>query len=181
MKKIYTKTGDAGETGLFDGSRVPKNAPAVEAYGSVDELNALLGYACSIIADPEIRKLLLAVQRDLFVIGAQLANPSERTHRDPSRFDLPAERISTLEGLIDRWEEELPPLNTFILPGGTPEGALLHLARTVCRRAERRIVTLAEQTQLPPTLLPYINRLSDTLFVLARLVNHRRGAEEVPW
>lgn len=181
MMKIYTKKGDTGETGLFDGSRIPKNSPAVEAYGSVDELNALLGYACALLNDPEIRGVLLGVQKDLFVIGAQLANPSKRKHRDPSRFDLRPERVSALEECIDRWEAQLPPLNAFILPGGTPEGALLHLARTVCRRAERRIVSLAELAALPPTLLPYINRLSDALFVLARLVNHKKGAEETPW
>ncbi len=179
--KIYTKTGDKGETGLFDGTRVPKDATRVDAYGAVDELNAALGAAVAFLEDAEIAGVLQQIQRDLFAVGARLADPrlSREGKSEKDRFE-PA-RVTHLEEIIDRFEAELPPLRRFILPGGARAGALLHLARTVCRRAERRIVTLARETEISPVVVTYINRLSDLLFVLARAANHRAGAEEVPW
>lgn len=179
--KIYTKTGDKGETGLFDGTRVPKDATRVDAYGAVDELNAALGAAVAFLEDAEIAGVLQQIQRDLFAVGARLADPrlSREGKSEKDRFE-PA-RVTHLEEIIDRFEAELPPLRRFILPGGARAGALLHLARTVCRRAERRIVTLARETEISPVVVTYINRLSDLLFVLARAANHRARAEEVPW
>ena len=180
--KIYTKTGDTGETGLFDGTRVPKHNPRVEAYGDVDELNALLGAVRAFLNDREIGELLQSIQRDLFAMGAQLADPKfgEKTRKE--KVTLSEARVTALEETIDRCQAELSPLKHFILPGGSTPGALFHLGRTVCRRAERRIVALRDQgTSIPPVLLMYINRLSDLLFVLARVVNHRHGNEEVRW
>jgi len=177
--RIYTKTGDRGETGLLGGVRVPKSHRRVEAYGAVDELNAFLGLVRATL-DGEIGGLLAEIQRDLFTIGAQLADVRREGKRS-AREDLPEERIAHLEAVIDRYEETLPPLRAFILPGGTREGALLHLVRTVCRRAERRIVALDREEQVSPVILAYLNRLSDLLFVLARAVNRQAGVEEIPW
>ena len=179
--KIYTKTGDKGETGLFDGTRVPKDATRVDAYGSVDELNAVLGGAVAFLEDAEIADILRQIQRDLFAVGARLADPrlGREGKSDKDRFG--ADRVTRLEEIIDRFEAELPPLRRFILPGGSRAGALLHLARTVCRRAERRIVTLAREIEIQPVVITYMNRLSDLLFVLARAANHRARAEEIPW
>lgn len=180
--KIYTKTGDKGETGLFDGTRVPKSDARVDAYGDVDELNALLGLARSLLREQELADILAEVQRDLFAVGAQLADPKhgERPHlREKAR--LTEGRIQKLEEQIDRWEAELEPLRQFILPGGVEAGAVLHYARTVCRRAERRIVRLGGTIPVSPILLAYVNRLSDFLFVMARVVNHRAGVPEIPW
>lgn len=183
MVKIYTKTGDRGETGLFDGSRVPKHAPRVEAYGEVDELNAVLGVALAFIRDDEeLRACLLDVQRDLFVVGAHLADPSARVEaRRGDKARLTEESVAQLERWIDRFEEELPALRQFILPGGSKGGATLHHARTVCRRAERRIVALSQQVEVSPLIIVYMNRLSDFLFVAARLENLRRNRPEMPW
>ncbi|GIX46304.1 MAG: ATP--cob(I)alamin adenosyltransferase [Candidatus Tectimicrobiota bacterium] len=183
MARIYTRTGDSGETGLFDGTRVPKDAPRVEAYGEVDELNAVLGLALAFIRDDEeLRACLLAVQRDLFVIGAHLADPSARVEaKRGEKASLDAEKVAQLERWIDQFEAQLPPLRQFILPGGSKGGATLHLARTVCRRAERRIVALSRQVAVPPVVIMYMNRLSDLLFVAARLENLRRGHAELPW
>jgi cob(I)alamin adenosyltransferase len=178
--KIYTKTGDKGETGLFDGTRVPKDAARVEAYGAVDELNAVLGSALAVLEDHEIAAVLADLQRDLFVVGARLADPRlGRSRTEKDRFD--ESRAARLEALIDRFETALPPLNRFILPGGARAGAALHLARTVCRRAERRAVTLAREVEIDSAVITYINRLSDLLFVLARAANKRAGAEEAVW
>jgi cob(I)alamin adenosyltransferase len=181
--RIYTKTGDRGETGLFDGSRVPKYTPRVEAYGEVDELNAVLGVALAFIReDGELRACLLDVQRDLFVIGAHLADPRARVEaRRGDKARLTEESVTQLEGWIDRFEEELSPLRQFILPGGSKGGATLHHARTVCRRAERRIVALSQQVEVSPLIIMYMNRLSDFLFVAARLENLRRNRPETPW
>ncbi|MFQ5882799.1 MAG: cob(I)yrinic acid a,c-diamide adenosyltransferase [Candidatus Methylomirabilales bacterium] len=180
--KIYTKRGDQGDTGLFDGSRVPKHHPRVEAYGEVDELNALLGTVRAFLKDPEMEEVLTSIQRDLFAIGALLADPKFGDKRRKEKVALTEARVKALEETIDRYEAALAPLKHFILPGGTGPGALLHLGRTVCRRAERRIVALTGQgISVSPILLMYINRLSDLLFVLARAVNHRQGMEEVPW
>ncbi|HEY2164581.1 MAG TPA: cob(I)yrinic acid a,c-diamide adenosyltransferase [Gemmatimonadaceae bacterium] len=182
--KIYTKTGDAGDTGLFGGGRVPKSHPRVEAYGDVDELNATIGVARATgsLPDPQIDALLVRVQQDLFAIGALLATPDRermRMHLDKARIDQ--ERVSELERAIDAADTELEPLRAFILPGGSPKGAALHVARTVCRRAERRIVDIADEMEIPPLFIVYLNRLSDVLFTLARLANKRASAEETAW
>jgi cob(I)alamin adenosyltransferase len=182
LMKIYTKTGDAGSTGLFGGGRVQKDDVRVEAYGDVDELNAVLGMARSVEMMPRIDEVLLLVQRDLFAIGALLATPDREKmaqHLDKARID--EGRIAELERSIDDAESELEPLRAFILPGGTPKAAALHVARTVCRRAERHVVRLQHDVELPPLAVIYLNRLSDLLFTLARLANRRAGAGEVTW
>jgi cob(I)alamin adenosyltransferase len=180
--KIYTRTGDAGQTGLFGGGRVGKDHPRVEAYGDVDELNAAIGLARSIEMMPRIDEVLVPIQRDLFAIGALLATPDHdkmRQQLEKARID--EARITQLEHAIDDAEAELEPLKSFILPGGTPKAAALHVARTVCRRAERRVVHLAQEITLPELAVIYLNRLSDLLFTLARLANRRAGAGEVTW
>ena len=179
--KIYTRTGDSGETGLLGAGRVRKNATRVEAYGGVDELNACLGVVCAALTDSGLLDLLASIQRDLLAVGAQLADVRKEKGKDLERAALPAARVTDLERAIDRFEEELPPLKRFILPGGCETGARLHLARTVCRRTERRIAALAAEEEIPAVILAYVNRLSDLLFVLARLVNHRAGAREIAW
>ena len=180
--KIYTKTGDAGDTGLFGGGRVPKDDPRVEAYGDVDELNAVIGMARAVELMPRIDEVLVPLQRDLFAIGALLATPDREKmaqHLEKARID--ERRIAELEQAIDDAESELEPLRAFILPGGTPKAAALHVARTVCRRAERHVVRLHHAVELPSLVVIYLNRLSDLLFTLARLANKRAGAGEVTW
>jgi cob(I)alamin adenosyltransferase len=177
---IYTRTGDSGETALFDGSRVSKAAPRVEAYGDVDELNAVLGVARASGVDADVSDRLLAVQRDLFALGARLADPNERIAGRVTKATLSEADVRRLEAWIDQLEAELPPLRRFVIPGGSPAAATLHLARTVCRRAERRIVELGQAAVEPP-LLAYVNRLSDLLFVLARIVDRRAGRADVEW
>ena len=180
--KIYTRTGDAGDTGLFGGGRVPKDDPRVEAYGDVDELNAVLGMARAVELMPRIDEVLVRVQRDLFAIGALLATPDHdkmAQHLQKARID--EHRIAELEQSIDDAESELEPLRAFVLPGGTPKAAALHVARTVCRRAERRVVSLQHDVEVPGLVVIYMNRLSDLLFTLARLANKRAGAGEVTW
>jgi len=177
--KIYTRTGDAGETSLFDGTRVRKHDPRVEAYGDVDELNACLGLARASGADHEIADELVRLQRDLFALGAQLADPGEKIAARVTKAALGDDDVARLEQLIDRYEAELPALRRFILAGGSPAGAALHVARAVCRRAERRMVAL--EPAVDAVLVRYVNRLSDLLFVLARAVNHRSGAVETEW
>jgi cob(I)alamin adenosyltransferase len=178
--KIYTKTGDRGDTRLFDGTKVRKHDERVEAYGDIDELNSFVGAAAAFLQDSELPAMLADVQKDLFSVGAQLADPRFK-ERASNKFELPLERITALEQAIDRFETELPPLRQFILAGGGPAGALLHIARTVCRRAERRVVRLSERVDVSAGVIQYLNRLSDFLFVVARLVNHREGKQEVPW
>lgn len=176
--KIYTKTGDDGQTGLFGAPRVAKDAPRIEAYGTVDELNAVLGIARCAQLPADVDALLARVQHELFDLGAELATP------DPAKFNmrgLGAAQIQTLEQAIDTFEAELAPLKQFILPGGTLGAAQLHLARTVCRRAERRIVALAAVEPIASELVVYLNRLGDLLFVLARLANARAGQQDVLW
>ena len=177
--KIYTKTGDKGETGLFGGRRVRKDHPRIAAYGDVDELNALLGLARRLNDRPELDRILQKIQNDLFDLGAVLATP------DPGRLRggsfIRREDISALEEEIDRLDRDLPPLRNFILPGGSELAANLHLARTVCRRAEREIVALAEKEPVGEEVLGYINRLSDFLFVLARWVNFKEEFPESRW
>jgi cob(I)alamin adenosyltransferase len=177
--KIYTRTGDSGETGLFDGTRVSKADARVDAYGEVDELNAALGLARASGVDAGIAALLVQVQRDLHALGARLADPAHRIAPRVEKATIDASAIERLERAIDELEDELPPLRRFILAGGAPAGAALHVARTVCRRAERRIVALGPDVE--PVLVTYVNRLSDLLFVMARAVNHRAGAPETEW
>jgi cob(I)alamin adenosyltransferase len=178
--RIYTRTGDAGETGLFDGTRVPKSDPRVEAYGEVDELNAWLGLVRAGGVDGEIGGMLDQIQRDLFALGARLADPGHRIAGRVAKAAVTPQDVARLEGWIDRAEAELPALKRFILAGGGPPGAALHVARTVCRRAERRIVSLGPDA-VEPVVVAYVNRLSDLLFVLARLANHRAGVAETEW
>jgi cob(I)alamin adenosyltransferase len=184
--KIYTRTGDRGETGLFGGGRVPKDHTRVEAYGDVDELNSVLGVAIARLETPgagEVVTKLRSIQSDLFTLGAMLATPepAEGRRRNPHVPLIPDGRPVELEGWIDEADAELEELKAFILPGGSEAGAQLHFARTVCRRAERRVVTLARDTDIDQHVIIYLNRLSDLLFTLARLVNHRAGVEEVRW
>ena len=182
--KIYTKTGDGGETGLFGGGRIPKDGLRVAAYGEVDELNAALGVARALdppeFADP----LLQTIQRDLFTVGAELATPHpDKLHKALSRSGgaIGESDIAALEDAIDSHEARLEPLKSFILPGGAPKAATLHLARTVCRRAERTVVALSRHEPISPAILRYLNRLSDLLFVLARAANAHAGRPDVKW
>ena len=167
--KIYTRTGDHGQTSLFGGKRVAKHDARIEAYGTVDELNSFLGAVSGIAEIP-------AIQSDLFEIGAHLASPGT------SRFSgVDVARIEDLERAIDAMESELAPLTTFVLPAGSPAAAQLHIARTVCRRAERRVVALDDDSPATLSTIAYLNRLSDYLFVAARFANHRAGVADVPW
>jgi cob(I)alamin adenosyltransferase len=177
--KIYTRTGDTGETSLVDGTRARKDDARVDAYGEVDELNAWLGLARASPLDPELADEIVHLQRDLFALGAQLADPADTLAPRVTKAVIGDDDVARLEQFIDRLETELPPLRTFILAGGTPAGAALHVARTVCRRAERRMVALTPP--IDPVLIRYVNRLSDLLFVLARIVNHRGGVAETQW
>lgn len=178
--KIYTKTGDRGETGLFGGARVSKADVRVDAYGEVDELNSVLGLARTEPFDDWVHELLGRIQSELFDLGAELATApgkSEKLLVPP----VGEAEIARLEEAIDRAEEELSPLATFVLPGGSRAAAILHVARCTCRRAERRVVSLSTEQEMRPEPVRYLNRLSDLLFVLARLANHRAGVEDVPW
>lgn len=180
--KIYTRTGDDGNTALFGGGRVPKDALRVEAYGTVDELNAVLGWSLTQLADEPSRARLESVQHDLFAIGSALATPPPAEgRRSPEIPDVPVDRVAEMEGWIDEADDELPALRAFVLPGGSPGAAALHVARTVCRRAERTVVALAREEHVADGVTVYINRLSDLLFTLARLENHRVGREDVEW
>jgi len=178
--RLYTKTGDAGETGLFDGTRVSKADPRVDAYGDVDELNAMLGVVRTQDPGDRVDEMLDRIQRDLFAVGAALADPRHRIASRVVKAALGDDDISRLEGWIDELDAEVPPLRRFILAGGSVPGAALHLARTVCRRAERRIIALGPDATDTVTLI-YVNRLSDLLFAMARAVNHRLGVPEVEW
>lgn len=177
--KIYTRTGDTGQTSLFGADRVSKADPLVDAYGEVDELNAWLGFVRSSGLDPDIDRAIVQIQRDLFAVGAQLADRSERLPARVMKAFLTDGDVTRLEGLIDRLETGLPPLTHFILSGGSPAGAALHVARTVARRAERRVVSLSPAVDA--ILVRYLNRLSDLLFVMARAINHRTGLPETAW
>lgn len=180
--KIYTRTGDTGDTGLFGGGRVAKDDARVEAYGEVDELNSVLGLVRAIEIMPRIDEVLVPVQRDLFSIGALLATPDhEKMQEQLLKARIDDGRIAQLEHAIDACDRELEPLKAFIVPGGTPKAAALHLARTVCRRAERRVVGLRATVPVPDLVVVYLNRLSDLLFTLARVANVRAGAGEVTW
>jgi cob(I)alamin adenosyltransferase len=179
--KIYTKTGDAGETSLFDGTRVPKTDPRVSAYGEVDELQACLGLAAAASdLDEALRPIIVQLQRDLFALGARLADPSHRIAPRVTKAIIDEHAVTRLEGWIDELEATLPPLRHFILSGGASAGATLHLARAVCRRAERAVLSLDTEA-VEPVIRVYLNRLSDLLFVMARAANHRAGAVEIEW
>ncbi len=178
--RIYTRTGDDGTTGLFGGGRLLKSHPLLEAYGTVDELNAVLGIVLLYPLPPEVQADLRTLSSWLFIVGADLATPLEAR----TRASIPCiteEHVRWLEERIDAYEAELPPLRNFILPGGEPAAAHLHLARTVCRRAERAVVAAAERERLNAALLPFLNRLSDYLFIAARLVNYRAGKADTLW
>jgi cob(I)alamin adenosyltransferase len=180
--RIYTRTGDAGETGLFGGGRVPKSHPRVEAYGAIDELNAHIGVAAGLLHDTWLAERLRPIQADLFTIGAHLATPEPAAGRArPKLPGLPVERVADLERWIDHAEASLTPLRTFILPGGSPGGASLHVCRTVCRRAERRVVQMAVDEPVDPLIITLLNRLSDFLFVAARFENAACGVADVNW
>jgi cob(I)alamin adenosyltransferase len=180
--KIYTKTGDEGETGLLGGGRVGKDHARVAAYGDVDELNSVLGLVRATAPEDFHADLLESIQRDLFSIGGQLATPDPaKVAAALKKAAFSEERVDALERAIDEATRDLPPLRAFVLPGGTPKAAALHLARTTCRRAERGVVHLAREQAIPPLFIVYLNRLSDLLFTLARLANHRAGLTDVTW
>jgi cob(I)alamin adenosyltransferase len=173
LSKIYTRTGDDGTTGLGDGTRVPKDHLRVEAFGSVDEINSVLGLLlCETIGD-DLRAALTRIQHTLFDLGGELCIPG--------RSVLVETQVAELENLLDRLNADLAPLKEFILPGGTRAAGLCHLARTVCRRAERRVYTLSRSEPVPPVTLKYLNRLSDLLFVVARAINQANGVPDVLW
>jgi cob(I)alamin adenosyltransferase len=180
LAKIYTRRGDDGSTGLFGGPRVRKDDLRVAAYGDVDELNSALGVAREELPEGDLRALIDALQSELFTLGAQLATPDAKAApKEVPR--ITAQQIERLEREIDRLTEQLPPMRNFILPGGSRAGSALHFCRTVCRRAERKIVELAESSPVPEEALGYVNRLSDLLFVMARAANLRVGGREIPW
>ena len=182
--KIYTKTGDDGETGLFGGGRISKDSVRVAAYGEVDEVNAALGLARALDPQEFADALLQRIQRDLFTTGAELATPDPDKLRKAlarSGAAIAESDVTALEDAIDSHESRLEPLKNFILPGGTPKAAALHLARTVCRRAERAVVGLARHEQVSPAIVRYLNRLSDLLFVLARAANAHAGRPDIKW
>lgn len=178
--RIYTKTGDTGETGLFDGTRVPKSDPRVAAYGDVDELSAWIGLVRAEALPADVDERLVGIQRDLFALGAMLADPTHRIAKRVDKATLTPASVKSLEGAIDDFEKELPHLRRFIFAGGTPPAAKLHLSRAVCRRAEREVVSLGADA-VDPLAVQYLNRLSDLLFVMARVLNHRAGVAEVEW
>jgi cob(I)alamin adenosyltransferase len=180
LAKIYTRRGDDGSTGLFGGPRVRKDDLRVAAYGDVDELNSALGVAREEVPEGDLRALIDSFQSELFTLGAQLATPD--TEAAPKEIPrITPQNVARLESEIDRLTEQLPPMKTFILPGGSRPGAALHLCRTICRRGERKVVELAESGPVPPEALAYLNRLSDLLFVMARAANLRAGGREIPW
>jgi|SRR5207248_1742030 len=180
LSRIYTKAGDGGETGLGDGNRVPKDHARVEAYGAVDELNAVLGLLAAHAPDDPERELVRSAQNDLFDVGADLCVPPKEGEGPGQCLRVTAGQVTRLEAAIDRLNERLLPLTSFVLPGGSPAAAWCHLARTVCRRAERAVVTLTSAEPVNPQVLVYLNRLSDLLFVLARVAN-RDGKDDVLW
>ena len=175
MAKIYTRLGDKGQTVTLAGKKVYKDDARVEAYGSVDELNALIGVITAFTSHNEVKETLGKVQKELFIVGAELA--MEKT----SVKKINPVQISALESKIDGIEEDLPHLANFVLPGGCKTAALLHHARTVCRRAERRVVALSQKSKVNPDIIKYLNRLGDLLFVLARYENRKKHIEEVVW
>lgn len=177
--KIYTKTGDLGETSLFDGTRVLKNNERVSCYGDVDELNSVLGVALSFINHETVRSFLLEIQRDLFALGAGLANPKHKKQKEKADFN--ETKVAALEKAIDEIEKQIDPIKNFILPGGSQASSFLDLARTVCRRAERKVVELKTREEVDSLFVVYLNRLSDYLFMLSRFVNKKEGYKDIIW
>jgi cob(I)alamin adenosyltransferase len=180
ITKVYTRTGDDGTTGLGTRKRVPKDSPRIEAYGTVDELNSVIGAAIAAGLDPTLHRELARTQNDLFHLGSDLCIPEE----DKAQFKVPQieqRHVDVLERLMDRLSAELPPLENFVLPGGAPGAAWLHVARTVCRRAERAVIALGRKEPVGPFAIKYLNRLSDALFVMARYENNQRGVPDVCW
>jgi cob(I)alamin adenosyltransferase len=180
LSRIYTKSGDGGDTALGDGSRVPKDHPRVAAYGCIDELNSILGLLVSQFAQAAEIDLIRGIQNDLFDVGADLCLPQSTDEKPGAHLRVRAEQAERLEKAIDRLNENLQPLKSFILPGGQESAAWCHLARTVCRRAEREIVTLARGESINPQVIVYLNRLSDLLFVMARTYNDE-GVRDILW
>jgi cob(I)alamin adenosyltransferase len=180
MASIYTRGGDAGETGLLGGGRVFKDSARVEAYGEVDELSAALGLARSLVLPDDLDQQLAAVQSQLFTVGSVLATPPGSPHA-ASLPQIEADWVAGMEKAIDAFDGELPQLRNFILPGGKPAASALHLARTICRRAERRVVSLAKSGEATAAAVVYLNRLSDLIFTWARVINHRAGVSDVIW
>lgn len=176
--KIYTRTGDDGSTGLFGAGRVAKSDPRIEAFGAIDELNAQVGIARTLPLPPQCDEVLNALQNRMFDLGAELATPDANARGTASLQDT---HVAEVERWIDQFESELPPLRAFILPGGSPGAAALHLARCICRRAERRVIALAQLANVRPTVLRYVNRVSDLLFVMARFTNAELGQTDVLW
>lgn len=176
--RIYTKTGDQGETGLFGGKRIPKDDLRIEAYGTVDEFNAIIGMLSDAIRNQDLILLLRDIQHDLFVIGSHLAAEPGKSLTLPA---LPLDRITVMEEKMDLWDTDLTPLKNFILPGGHPAVSLTHFARSVCRRAERRVIGLSRREAVDPFIVVYLNRLSDLLFMLGRKLAHDLGVEEIKW
>lgn len=177
--KIYTKTGDEGKTSLFGGERVEKNHLRLEAYGTIDELNSVLGVSSSFNNDELVKKIIYEIQNSLFRVGSELATPPEV--KSKAIVSISSEEITNIENVIDDIELKLNPLQNFILPGGSKSASFLHLARTICRRAERKIIELDLNESINPDIIVYINRLSDLLFVLARFANHLSSTPEIGW
>jgi cob(I)alamin adenosyltransferase len=179
--KIYTKTGDKGETGLFGGERVPKNSLRIEAYGTIDELNSFIGLAITEVKSAEVKNLLEIIQNELFTVGSDLAAPYNETNEKNKISRVPEEFYINVEKAIDKFEAELQPLKNFILPGGIKSASLLHICRTICRRAERNVVALNNSVKIDDNIIIFLNRLSDLFFVLARYENHLAGIPDVKW
>jgi cob(I)alamin adenosyltransferase len=179
LSRIYTKTGDQGETSLGNGARVPKDHPRVAAYGTVDELNAVMGILVSLPTPPPEHALLKAIQNDLLDLGGDLCVPAQPGEAPGTHLRIQPVQIEKLERAIDRLNADLPTLRSFVIPGGPPSAAWAHLARTVCRRAEREVISLARQEPVNANLAIYLNRLSDLLFVLARVADRKEHAEEL--
>ena len=179
IMRIYTRTGDKGETGLYGNTRLDKDSQRIKTIGDIDELNAFLGYAHSLISDADIANLLNRMQSELFDLGADLA--VLEAHHQAESLRISNDLVLEQERMIDCFQQELPPITHFILPGGLASASVLHLARTVCRRAERSVVSLKKSNSINPGILQYLNRMSDLLFVLARVVNHRAGEPEIHW
>lgn len=181
MAKIYTKTGDKGTSGLFTGERIPKHSLYFHAYGSVDELSAIIGIAVATNTDKEIKDVLIPIQNELFQLGSDLATPPGSKKREGKIERIKPDLVTKLEKMIDKFDSQLPELKNFILPGGSTTSTYLHLARTVCRRAERYVSALTGENKANPEVLIYLNRLSDLLFVLARVLNNRLNIKETIW
>ena len=179
--RIYTKTGDKGETSLIGGKRVPKDSQRVTAYGTLDELNSALGLTSSFIKDKRVSSIIRKIQTELFNIGAELANPHKLGNNTNDYYRLEQYKVKGLENIIDQFDLKLKPINYFLLPGGSKAGSILHLARSISRRAERDLVALSKQEKINPNILAYLNRLSDLLFVLARYENSKANIKDIPW